>query len=88
MKDAFKIAISLIPFFVIILVPEIKDNTLAFFLLACMAIILLFSWAMKPMTIEALAFITDPDARKDSGLFHPSGAPISVREAKQKNLYQ
>lgn len=36
--------------------------------------------------MDAFAFLFDKDARKASGLYFPSGRPMSVREAKARNL--
>lgn len=39
-----------------------------------------------PILQDAWAFCTDPDAREVSIFKHPSGRPMSIREAKQKGL--
>ncbi len=37
---------------------------------------------------DALAFVTNPDARKVSQFKYPSGQPMSVREAKKQGLLE
>jgi len=88
MKDYFKIVIAVLPMLIIGLTPEIKDNFVTTALLIFLSAVLLFGWALQEMSIAALAFVIDPDARKTSRHRYDNGNAMSVREAKKLGLVE
>ena len=84
--DLVKISISIIPLFIMALVPEVKENIFAVIGLGILTAVLLFGWAMNDMFKSAKSFMSDSEARKLSPFKYPNGAGMSIREAKSQGL--
>lgn len=88
MKDFLKILFSMTPLFVVMLVPEIAENTLASAILICLFIGLICFWSMREMFMAAVRCVIDPKSRELSRHKYPNGAGMSVREAESRGLHE
>jgi hypothetical protein len=54
--------------------------------LLCAVVGFVMGYCCKGLAGDAWAFLADPDARAKSPFTYPSGAPMSVRDAKKSGL--
>lgn len=88
MKDFLKIVISMLPLFVVILVPEVKESIPASLILISLFFGLICFWSMREMFMAAVGFVIDPKSRAVSRHKYPNGAGMSIREAEGRGLHE